>query len=138
MIPSKIKVIFAAAMSVLGVALSAMPQRTSADETKTVEWYLEQARPYLHHSCQSAWDAAKQDSDSFIKIIGIVSAVSFYNHDFNIERLKALPEPKRKELQKEFYEEIGEHCKRNNGYLLAGVVDYALTDAIAKVAAAEK
>ena len=43
--------------------------------------------PHLHHSCQSAWDRVEQDQDQFIEMIGTISAVSFYNHDFNIERL---------------------------------------------------
>ena len=99
---------------------------------------MDQARPHLHHSCQSAWDMVEQDQDQFIEMIGMISAVSFYNHDFNIERLTALPEEKQAVLQQEFSEEIGELCKQNNQSLLAGVIDYALTGAIAKVAAEEQ
>jgi len=113
-------------------------QTVIADESKTVEWYLDQARPHLHHSCQSAWDMVEQDQDHFIEMIGTISAVSFYNHDFNIERLTALPEDKQDELQREFYEEIGEMCREDNQSLLAGVVDTALTGAIAKIVAEEQ
>jgi hypothetical protein len=113
-------------------------QTVIADESKTVEWYLDQARPHLHHSCQSAWDMVEQDQDHFIDMVGTISAVSFYNHDFNIERLTALPEEKQTELQREFYEEIGEMCREDNQSLLAGVVDTALTGAIAKIVAEEQ
>ena len=132
------KATFAFAMGLLFVLLGIAPVPSSADETRTVEWYLERARPHLHHSCQSAWDAVERDTDRFVELVGIVSAVSFYNHDFDIGRLTALSEAKQDELQREFYEEIGELCRQNNQSLFAGVVDHALTGAIAKIAAAEK
>ena len=132
------KSMFAKFLGTLCFALVLTQQTTSADETRTVEWYLDQARPHLHHSCQSAWDMVEQDQDQFIEMIGTISAVSFYNHDFNIERLTALPEDKQDELQREFYEEIGEMCREDYKSLLAGVVDTALTGAIAKIAAEEQ
>ena len=120
------------------VAMVSAQQTAVADESRTVEWYLDQARPHLHHSCQSAWDMVMEDQDQFIDLVGTISAVSFYNHDFNIGRLTALPEDKQTLLQREFYEEIGELCRQNGASLLAGVVDTALTSAIAKVAASEQ
>ena len=89
-------------------------------------------------SCESAWDLVGQDVDKFVELIGTISAVSFYNHDFNIERLTSLSEEKREQLVQEFYEGIGEYSKENPQALLAGVVDFALMDAIAKVKAEEQ
>lgn len=134
------KHITAIALILSAVCIGFLPtlSTATADETHTVEWYLDQARPHLHHSCQSAWDMVMEDQDQFIELVGTISAVSFYNHDFNIERLTALPEDKQTVLQREFYEEIGELCRENNQSLLAGVVDTALTGAIAKVAAEEQ
>lgn len=127
----------AAALSVLCAAFGLAPLNSAADEARSAEWYLEQARPHLHHSCQSAWEAVNQDQDRFIDLVGTVSAVSFYNHNFDIERLRALPEEKQQELTREFYEEVGELCRRNSRSLFAGVVDYSLTGAIHKIIAAE-
>ncbi len=138
MIPNKHNISVVIALSVACMVAGLAPLRSSADEARSAEWYLEQARPYLHHSCQSAWDAVEQNQDKFIEMVGVVSAVSFYNHDFDIERLRALPEEKQKQLQREFYEEIGELCRQNNQSLFAGVVDFSLTGAIAKIAAEEK
>ena len=132
------KTMFALFLNAICIALVPAQLTASADETRTVEWYLDQARPHLHHSCQSAWDMVEQDQDQFIEMIGTISAVSFYNHDFNIERLTALPEDKQDELQREFYEEIGEMCREDNQSLLAGVVDTALTGAIAKIVSEEQ
>ena len=126
------------ALGALCVVFTSLLPTASAEEARTADWYLDQARPHLHHSCQSAWDSVMQDQDQFIELVGTISAVSFYNHDFNIERLTGLPEEKQTELQREFYEEIGELCRQNNQSLLAGVIDYALTGAIAKVAAEEQ
>lgn len=135
---NKLKLAVVLALGALYVVSVPSLQTASADEARTVEWYLDQARPLLHHSCQSGWDAVEQDQDQFIELVGTISAVSFYNHDFNIERLTTLPEDKQTVLQREFYEEIGELCRQNGESLLAGVVDTALTGAIAKVAAEEQ
>jgi len=113
-------------------------QAAAPEEEHTVEWYLDQARPYMMLSCESAWDLAEQDTDKFVELIGKISAVSFYNHDFNIERLTSLSEEKREELTREFYEDIGEFSRKNPRSLLAGVVDFALVEAIAKVTAEEQ
>ncbi|MEJ2176444.1 MAG: hypothetical protein P8Y12_00505 [Gammaproteobacteria bacterium] len=122
----------------LSFLFGSMLRPAHAEEIHSVEWYLDQARPHMLHSCQSAWDMVEQDQDQFIDLVGTISAVSFYNHDFNIERLKALSEERQTELQREFYEEVGELCRQNNQALLAGAVDTALTEAIAKIADEEQ
>jgi hypothetical protein len=38
------------------------------------------AARYLHHSCESAWDASGQTAEEYVAII-------FSNHDFDIQRL---------------------------------------------------
>jgi hypothetical protein len=136
--PNRVRIPISLALVALCTGLLGMVTPATAEDVKTVEWYLEQARPHLHHSCQSAWDSVEQDQDRFIDMVGTISAVSFYNHDFDIERLNSLSEEKQDAFQMEFYEEVGELCRQNNQALLAGVVDFSLTGAIAKVAAEEQ
>ena len=38
-----------------GILLSSYANSVFADEEKTIEQYIEEARPYLHLSCQGAW-----------------------------------------------------------------------------------
>jgi hypothetical protein len=133
----KYKVVATFALSA-GFIFSGLAVQAASDEEHTAEWYLDQARPYMMLSCESAWDLVDQDVDKFVELIGTISAVSFYNHDFDLERLTNLPEEKREQLVKEFYEGIGEYSKENPQTLLAAVVDFALMDAIAKVKAEEE
>lgn len=138
MMPANFNITAARVLGVVLILLGAASPTAYAEEVHSVEWYLEQARPHLHHSCESAWQEVRHDQDKLIEMIGVISAVSFYNHDFNIERLRALSDEKQDVLQREFYEEIGDHCRENSQALLAGVVDDALIGAIAKVTAEEQ
>lgn len=135
---NKNKLVATIALSAVFILSGLVLKAASSDEEHTAEWYLDQARPYMMLSCEDAWDLAEQDVDKFVELIGTVSAVSFYNHDFNLERLTNLPEEKRELLVKEFYEGIGEFSEKNPQSLLAGVIDFALMDAIAKVKAEEQ
>lgn len=132
------KLIATLTLSVAFILSGLALQAASTEEEHTAEWYLDQARPYMMLSCEDAWDLAEQDVDKFVELIGTVSAVSFYNHDFDLERLTGLSEEKRELLVKEFYEGIGEFSEKNPQSLLAGVIDFALMDAIAKVKAEEQ
>ena len=38
-------------------------QAVSGADEMTIEEYIEAARPYLHHSCQSAWAASNESPD---------------------------------------------------------------------------
>ena len=134
----KNKLVATLALSAAFILSGLTLQAASSEEEHTAEWYLDQARPYMMLSCESAWDLAEQDVDKFVELIGKISAVSFYNHDFDLERLTNLSEEKREQLTREFYEGIGEYSRKNPQSLLAGVVDFALMDAIAKVKAEEQ
>jgi hypothetical protein len=125
--------------SVFGVAalLALLPLAgaTSAGEKEylTVEEYVEQARPYLHLSCEGAWAEAKQEADPYIEIINKVTAIGFINHDFDVKKLDALPQPELEKVQASYYNEIGRLCGENPKRLLAGVVEDALVRAFTAI-----
>jgi hypothetical protein len=95
----------------------------------TIDKYIDEAQPYLHHSCESAWDASGQDAEEYVAIINRFVAVIFINHDFDIQRLADAPEADREQLKVLFYDEIGERCAADSQKLLAGVVENSLVHA---------
>lgn len=99
------------------------------EEEKTIEQYISDAGPYLHHSCESAWDASEQDADEYVAMINRFVAVVFINHDFDIQRIADAPAADQEELRVLFYDEIGERCAADSQKLLAGVVENSLVHA---------
>jgi hypothetical protein len=99
------------------------------EEEKTIEQYINDAAPYLHHSCESAWDASGQDAEEYVAIINRFVAVVFINHDFDIQRIADAPEAEQEQLKVLFYDEIGERCAADSQKLLAGVVENSLIHA---------
>lgn len=99
------------------------------EEEKTIEQYISDATPYLHHSCESAWDASGQDAEEYVAIINRFVAVIFINHDFDIQRIADAPEADQEQLRVLFYDEIGERCAADSQKLLAGVVENSLVHA---------
>ena len=91
-------------------------------EEKTIDDYIEDARPYLHHSCQSAWEASGENPDEYVAIMNRFVSIAFINHDFDVERIYSAPQADQDELSVLFYDEIGQRCKENPERLLAGVV----------------
>jgi hypothetical protein len=115
--------------------LAPMAGEAAAEEREypAVEEYIEQARPYLHLSCEGAWAETNEDEDAYIDVINKVTAIGFINHDFDIKKLDALPPPELKKVQAGYYNEIGRLCGENPRRLLAGVVEDALVRVFAKV-----
>ena len=101
------------------------------EEEKTIEQYISDATPYLHHSCESAWDASGQDGEKYVEMINRFVAVIFINHDFDIQRIADASEADQEELRVLFYDEIGERCAADSQKLLAGVVENSLVHAFA-------
>lgn len=99
------------------------------EEEQTIEQYISDASPYLHHSCESAWDASGQNPEQYVAIINRFVAVIFINHDFDIQRIADAPEASQEELRVLFYDEIGERCAADSQKLLAGVVENSLVHA---------
>jgi len=99
------------------------------EEEKTIEQYISDAAPFLHHSCESAWDASGQDPEEYVAIINRFVAIVFINHDFDIQRIADAPEADQEQLKVLFYDEIGERCAADSQKLLAGVVENSLVHA---------
>ena len=116
-----------------GVLLSVSANSVFADEEKTIEQYIEEARPYLHLSCQGAWDAAGEDPDEYVAIMNRFVSIAFINHDFDVERIYAAPQADQDELSVLFYNEIGERCEKNPQRLLSGIVERSLESALIKM-----
>jgi hypothetical protein len=113
-----------------GLLLSSFTYSLFAGEEKTIEQYVEEARPYLHLSCQGAWDASGEDPDEYIAIMNRFVSIAFINHDFDVERIYSAPQADQDELSVLFYDEIGQRCKENPEKLLAGVVERSLESAL--------
>jgi hypothetical protein len=121
-----------------GAALLALAPMTGASTENgkqylTVEQYIEQARPFLHLSCQGAWAEAKEEPNAYVDIINKVTAIGFINHEFDIKKLEALPQPELETVKAGYYNEIGRLCGENSRRLLAGVIDNALASAFSTI-----
>lgn len=106
----------------------------NAEEQKTVEDYINDARPYLHLSCELSWQKSGPNDDEYINIINRLVAISYINHDFDVALVNNAPEADQERLRKIFYDEVGKRCEERPQRLLAGVVDRALVTAFDKVA----
>lgn len=117
-----------------------LPGLAVADEPSegylTPEQYIEQARPYLHMSCESAWQSVDADAEAYVDIVNKLAPIGFINHGFDIAKLQALPAEELQALKVEYYNEIGSLCRENPKNLLAGVVEQAQVDAFARLDAA--
>jgi len=104
-----------------------------AGEEKSIDDYLDDARPYLHHSCESAWTATGESAEEYVAIINRFVGVIFINHDFDVSEIAEAPEADQKRLQMLFYNEVGKRCSENPERLLAGIVEGSLVYAFAEI-----
>ena len=116
-------------VATIGLLLGAYVLPVFGEEEKTIDGYISDATPYLHHSCESAWDASGQDPEEYVAIINRFVAVIFINHDFDIQRIADASEADQEQLRVLFYDEIGERCAADSQKLLAGVVENSLVHA---------
>lgn len=126
--------LFVLAMVTLLVAPTAGATDETAKEYLTAAEYIEIARPFLHLSCEGAWQEADMEADPYIEIINKVSAIGFLNHELDIEEVYNRPAEDVEALRVEFYNEIGRLCGENPHRLLAGVVERALMKSFMKIA----
>ena len=116
-----------------GLLLSSFTYSLFAGEEKTIEQYVEEAQPYLHLSCQGAWDASGEDPDEYVAIMNRFVSIAFINHDFDVERIYSAPQADQDELSVLFYNEIGQRCEEHPDRLLAGIVERSLESALLKM-----
>jgi len=95
-------------------------------QEKAIGDYINEASPYLHHSCESAWAAANENAEDYIGMINKFVAIVFINHDFDVKRIDEAPPADQEQLRVIFYNEIGKRCEADPQKLLAGVVERSL------------
>jgi len=108
--------------------------QTSAAET--AEEYIEQARPFLHFSCEGAWEGVNRDEDAYLDILNKVVAIHFINYNFDIKKLEALPDLEERRVT--YYNEIGRMCRETPTRSLVGAIERALVDTFAKLPTGSK
>lgn len=113
-------------VAMISFLLAAYALPVFGEEEKTIDEYISDATPYLHHSCQSAWEASGEDAEEYVAIINRFVSVIFINHDFDIQRIADAPAADQEQLREIFYDGIGERCAADPEKLLAGVVENAL------------
>jgi hypothetical protein len=115
------------------LASSLLAITANAEEQKTVEDYINEARPYLHLSCELAWQKSGPNDDEYINIINRIVAISFINHNFDVALVNNEPEAEQERLRKAFYDDIGKQCSKRPQRLLAGVIDRSLVRAFVEI-----
>ena len=113
-----------------GLLLGTYGQAVFGGDEKTIDDYIEEARPYLHHSCQSAWVASGENPDEYVAIMNRFVAIAFINHDFDVKRIDDAPQADQEELRVIFYDDIGKRCEEHPDRLLAGIVERSLEYAL--------
>jgi hypothetical protein len=105
-------------------------QAVFAADEMTIEDYIDEARPYLHHSCQSAWEASNEDPDEYVAMMNRFVAIAFINHNFDVQRIDDAPEADQEQLRVLFYNDVGKRCKEHPDRLLAGIVERSIEYAL--------
>ena len=120
---------FGVSISGICLLLCAYSVPAFAAQEKTIDDYINDARPYLHHSCESAWAASGEDGEKYVGMINRMVAILFINHDFDVKRINEAPAADQEQLRVVFYDEIGKRCEEMPQNLLAGVVEGSLVHA---------
>ncbi|WP_093155325.1 YmgD family protein [Aliiruegeria lutimaris] len=90
---------------------------------------LDEAMPYMHHSCESVLANYGEDEEKVAEIVRLMAEVSLFNREINVE--EAVPdEAERDGLKDKFVEALEEACEADPDALLAGAVDLAVKDAL--------
>ena len=136
MMKNTLEALKCAALLAAAVIVAAVPSPATAAET--AEEYIAEARPYLHLSCEGAWESVNEDGKAYVEVVNKLSAIHFINYDFKIETLEALPKEELEALRVKYYNEIGSICRETPQRLLAGVIERALVDTFASLQQAGK
>ena len=114
--------------------LGTFGQAVSGADEMTIDEYIEEARPYLHHSCQSAWAASNENPEEYVAILNRFVAIAFINHDFDVQRIDDAPEADQEQLRVLFYNDVGKRCEEHPDRLLAGIVERSIEYALKEMA----
>jgi hypothetical protein len=111
------------------VAIGLMAFAGTAQADEEMNRILDEAMPYMHHSCESVISNYGEDEAQVEQIVRLMVAVSLYNREINVE--EAVPdEAERATLRDEFIAALEDACAADPNTLLAGAVDTAVKDAL--------
>jgi hypothetical protein len=118
---------FVRTFTIVAACMAAASAAAQVDEE--MNRILDEAMPYMHHSCESIILNYGDDEDKVAEIVRLMVAVSLFNREIDIE--KQIPdEAERASLKDEFVEALEEACEADPDALLAGAVDTAVKDAV--------
>jgi hypothetical protein len=118
---------FVRTFTIVAACMAAASAAAQVDEE--MNRILDEAMPYMHHSCESIILNYGDDEDKVAEIVRLMVAVSLFNREIDIE--KQIPdEAERASLKDEFVEALEDVCEADPDALLAGAVDTAVKDAV--------
>jgi hypothetical protein len=118
---------FVRTFTIVAACMAAASAAAQVDEE--MNRILDEAMPYMHHSCESIILNYGDDEDKVAEIVRLMVAVSLFNREIDIE--KQIPdEAERASLKDEFVEALEDVCEADPDALLAGAVDIAVKDAV--------
>jgi len=94
------------------------------------EKLVDDAMPFMYHSCKSVVEEGNSDVDYIEKVVRALVSVSLYNHEIDISKY-AKTDADKTALRDKFVEALGKECKRDKDALLAGAIDDAVITALA-------
>lgn len=94
------------------------------------EKYVDDALPFMYHSCASAVEEASGDNAYLDKVLQSLIAVSLYNRDVTTTMFD-ISDAAKTTMRDKFVEALKTGCAADKNALLAGVVDHAVTEALA-------
>jgi hypothetical protein len=111
--------------SFLALALVPVLFSASARADAAAEKYVDEALPFMYHTCLSVVDESNGDNAYVDKVVRALVAVSLYNREIDISKFAKTDADKAK-LRDQFIAGLAEGCKNDKNALLAGVIDDAV------------
>lgn len=102
---------------------------TAANADAEMDRILDEAMPFMHHSCESVIANYGEDEEKVSQIVRLMAMVSLFNREIDVEA--SIPEvAERNALKDEFVRALEEACEADPDALLAGAVDTAVKEAV--------
>ncbi|GMW08156.1 MAG: hypothetical protein AMXMBFR8_29520 [Nevskiales bacterium] len=116
---------------IVSVAASALVVTfaTTASADEAAEKYVDDAAPYMYHSCRSVVAEAAGNEGYIDTVIRAQVAVSLYNREIDVSAVE-ISADRRSKLHDRFIAALRSGCERDKNALLAGVIDRAVAHAI--------
>ena len=93
-----------------------------ASSDEVMDKIIQDASPYMHHSCGSVLDTFGEDEANLAEIVRLMAMVSLYNRQIDVLAVVS-DEEGRTALKDKFVEELEDGCDSDAGMLLAGADD---------------